>query len=208
MNTVNVILGHSLEQGFQRRISELDGRVRVRDVSDLLRKELRWADQAEISSAERAQLYDLLREAEVLLLPRPPRKLPPGAPKVSTVLSRSSALGWVHYVGAGLNYFDEMGIWELKATVTNSSGVAAVPIAEHVLYLMLMFARKAMVNAANKANKRWEKIRSFELRGRTLGIMGFGHIGRESARLAKALGMRVVITRRSAVRGFGFAGCG
>jgi D-2-hydroxyacid dehydrogenase (NADP+) len=91
-----------------------------------------------------------------------------------------------------------MGLWELKATVTNSSGVAAVPIAEHVLYMMLNFARKAMVNVVNKANKRWEKIRSFELRGKTLGIVGFGHIGHECARLAKALGMRIITTRRTA----------
>jgi D-2-hydroxyacid dehydrogenase (NADP+) len=199
VKTVNVILAHKLEEVFKRRIAELDRRVKVRDLSDLLRKELRWTDQAKLSGEEREKFYGLLRDAEVLLLPRPPRKLPPDAPKVSDVLSRSSALRWVHYVGAGLNYFNEMGLWELKATVTNSSGVAAVPIAEHVLHIMLIFARKAMVNFTNKANKRWERILSFELRGKTLGIIGLGHIGRECARLSKALGMRVIITRRSAV---------
>ena len=198
MKTVNILLGYKLAEGFQRRIAGLDRRVRVRDVSDLLRKELHWTDQAEISSEEREQLYDLLRDAEVLLLPRPPRKLSPDSPKVSDVLSRSSGLRWIHYVGAGLNHFNEMGIWEIKATVTNSSGVAAVPIAEHVLYIMLMFSRKAMVNFANKANKRWVRIHSSELRGKTLGIVGLGHIGQECARLSKALGMRIIITRRSA----------
>jgi D-2-hydroxyacid dehydrogenase (NADP+) len=199
LSTVNVILGHKLEEGFQRRISQLDGRVKVRDVSDLLRKELKWTDQPKISSEEREELYGILRDAEVFLLPRPPRKLPPDAPKVSDILSRSSSLRWVHYVGAGLNYFNEMGIWEIKATVTNSSGVAAAPIAEHVLHMMLMFARKAMANLANKANKHWEKIRSFELRDKTIGIVGLGHIGQECARLAKALGMQIIITKRSAV---------
>jgi D-2-hydroxyacid dehydrogenase (NADP+) len=199
LNPVNVILGYKLGEGFQHRISELEGRVKVRDVSDLLKKELRWTDQAEISSEEREQLYNQLRDAEVLLLPRPPRKLPSEAPKVSDILSRSSRLKWIHYVGAGLNYFNELGIWETKAIVTNSSGVAAIPIAEHVLHMMLMFARKAMANFANKANKRWVRMNSFELRGKTLGVVGLGHIGRECAGLAKALGMRIIITKRSAV---------
>jgi phosphoglycerate dehydrogenase-like enzyme len=197
LNNVNVILAHKLEEGFQRRISELDRRVKVRDVSDLLKKELQWTDQAKISSKEREELYGILRDAEVLLLPRPPRELPSDGPKVSDVLSQSSGLRWIHFVGAGLNHFHEMGIWEIKATVTNASGVAAVPIAEHVLYMMLMFARRAIVNFTNKANKRWEKISSFEVRGKTLGIVGLGQIGQECARLSKALGMRILVTKRS-----------
>ncbi len=199
MNAVNVILGYKLAEGFRRRIAELDGRVRVWDLSGLLQKELQWTDQPRISGGERAELYGLLHDAEVFILPRPPKKMPSGSPKISDIFSESSGLKWIHYVGAGLNCFDEMGIWETKAIVTNSSGVAAIPISEHVLYMMLVFARKALVNFANKTDKRWVRIKSCELRGKTLGILGFGHIGQETARLAKALGMRVIVTRRSAV---------
>jgi phosphoglycerate dehydrogenase-like enzyme len=46
--------------------------------------------------------------------------------------------------------------------------------------------------------KKWERITPSGLRGKTAGIVGLGHIGREIARLSKAFGMRVVATRRGA----------
>jgi phosphoglycerate dehydrogenase-like enzyme len=198
MEPVNVVSAYRLEEALRRRIAAVDRRVVVRDISGLFQRELRWAGEGRLSGGERETLYSALKGAEVLLFPRPPKVLPLEAPQAADLLARSPALRWVHYVGAGLNHFNEMGLWQLGATITNSSGVAAVPIAEHVLYLMLMLVRQAAVNLANKAKRRWEKIQSQELRGKTLGVVGLGHIGQEVARLAKALGMQVLATRRSA----------
>lgn len=48
----------------------------------------------------------------------------------------------------------------------------------------------------NKSNKNWEKYPILELRGATFGVVGFGDIGRASAKLAKAYGMRIIALRR------------
>ncbi len=87
-----------------------------------------------------------------------------------------------------------------RILLTTTSGIHAVPMAEYTFALMLAFARKVPEMVMWKTEGIWpEKRRRFapvELRGATLGIIGYGSIGREIARLAKAFGMKVLAIKR------------
>ncbi len=66
--------------------------------------------------------------------------------------------------------------------------------------LMLMFAKNAPLSFKMMKTRRWKRYPPQTLRGKTVGIVGLGHIGREVARLSKAFGMGVIATRRSTRR--------
>ena len=113
-------------------------------------------------------------------------------------------LNWLHSTAAGVA---QLMYPELRASgiaVTNASGVHAVPIAEHVLGLLLAMARRFPSSFRHQAARHWgqqeiwdEPVRPRELRGATLLVVGLGAIGREVARLARGLGMRVAAVTRS-----------
>jgi phosphoglycerate dehydrogenase-like enzyme len=81
--------------------------------------------------------------------------------------------------------------------VTSGAGIASVAIAEWIMGTMVMLAKNLHVYVRLQGEARWESRRSSELDGKTVGIVGLGAIGRETARRARAFGMRVVATRRN-----------
>ncbi|MFI2365902.1 D-2-hydroxyacid dehydrogenase [Promicromonospora sp. NPDC019610] len=83
-----------------------------------------------------------------------------------------------------------------EVTVTSSAGNGAVPLAEQALMLMLMLSRQALRWGDAQRAHRWERFTHDELAGRTVGIYGYGNVGRELAVRARAFGMRVVALRR------------
>lgn len=118
----------------------------------------------------------------------------------SDLLARSRQLRWVHLTIAGVEFLEELEI-PPHVKITIASGVAAEGIAEHVIGLMIVLDRR--LDLAIKQQQRWvwnqegivEHIRG--LRGRTVGVVGLGHNGQAVARLAKAVGMRVIgLTRQ------------
>jgi phosphoglycerate dehydrogenase-like enzyme len=84
--------------------------------------------------------------------------------------------------------------------ITGVSGIHATPIGEFVLQFMLMFVKGAPRCFQMKLKHQWQRFPPTVLRGKTVGIVGLGHIGREVARLSKAFGMEVIATRRSAIK--------
>jgi D-3-phosphoglycerate dehydrogenase len=90
--------------------------------------------------------------------------------------------------------------------VANVPGVNANAVAEHVLRSMLALARQTQQVSAVLRAQGWAAARAaaeggVELRGRTLGVIGFGHVGQAVARLAQlGLGMRVLAHSRSPLR--------
>ncbi|MES2612121.1 MAG: NAD(P)-dependent oxidoreductase [Pseudomonadota bacterium] len=109
-------------------------------------------------------------------------------------------LQWVHLASAGIDFFPP---WLLDVPlVTCSRGVAAVPIAEYVLAALLTHEKawdSLKVDGASRWRDTFQRVDrqpSGTLQGRTLGIAGYGAIGREVARLAQAFGMQVTALRR------------
>jgi len=93
--------------------------------------------------------------------------------------------------GTGTDHIDLPAAARHGVKVANTPGVSAVSIAEHTLALLLAVARRIpQVDRATRAGE-WARGQSVELRGKTCGIIGLGAIGREFARLAAGIGMRV-----------------
>jgi len=94
--------------------------------------------------------------------------------------------------GTGTDHVDLAAAARNSVTITNTPGVSAVSIAEHGLALLFAVARRIpQTDAATRAGG-WPRGRSLELAGKTCGVIGLGAIGRQFARLAGAIGMRVV----------------
>lgn len=86
-------------------------------------------------------------------------------------------------------------------TFTTARGIHAKPLADFVLMAILWFAKDGFRMVRDQAAHRWVRYCGRDVRGATVGIVGFGTIGREVARACRALGMRVIATKRTAVAG-------
>ncbi|MEJ2558492.1 MAG: D-2-hydroxyacid dehydrogenase [Anaerolineae bacterium] len=111
--------------------------------------------------------------------------------------ARAPKLRWVQLHSAGVNQVQDTPLWESDVIITTLSGVHASNMAEYVLMMMLAFAHRLprMLDYQARAewpSQRWRKFVPQELRGATLGVIGYGSIGREVGRLAHAFGMRVL----------------
>ena len=103
-------------------------------------------------------------------------------------------LKWIHALSAGVDGL--MAVPEIRARrvrVTATKGIHGGTIAEHVLGMILCFARGFHVLRDRQRNKEWRKhLEAYEIHGKTVGILGLGNIGRVVARKCKLMGMRVV----------------
>jgi phosphoglycerate dehydrogenase-like enzyme len=109
-------------------------------------------------------------------------------------------LKWMHYYGAGVDGLDADHFEKHGILCSNSRGVAAPNIAEHVFAMMLSFARSLQRLSRAQAAEMWVKnteIEVFELHGKRVGVVGLGAIGQEIAVRAAAFGMQVSGLRKS-----------
>jgi glyoxylate/hydroxypyruvate reductase len=114
--------------------------------------------------------------------------------------SLAPRLRWLQATSAGIGaYVARLGYAErMPDTVfTTASGVHVAPLAEFCLLAMLAFSRRLSTMVAQQRDRRWERFSGTDLAGRTVVIYGLGAIGREVARVARALGMRTVGVKRS-----------
>jgi phosphoglycerate dehydrogenase-like enzyme len=84
-----------------------------------------------------------------------------------------------------------------RTVFTTAAGVHAQPLAEFCVLAMLTFHRRFLQTLRDKTRTHWERFASTDLRGQTLVVVGVGRVGGEVARVARALGMRVVGVKRS-----------
>ncbi len=111
-------------------------------------------------------------------------------------------LRWLQIESAGFSHLFPHRLGERGVTVTNARGIFDCPIAEWCVAMMINLARDLRTLIRHQDAGIWERSAQFggEVRGRTLGIWGYGGIGRETARLARALGMTVHVLTRSGVK--------
>ena len=95
--------------------------------------------------------------------------------------------------GTGTDHVDLEAAARFGVTVTNTPGVSAVSIAEHAMALLFAVARRIPEMDRLTRTGAWERGRFIELRGKTCGVIGYGAIGREFARLAAGIGMKVMM---------------
>jgi phosphoglycerate dehydrogenase-like enzyme len=109
------------------------------------------------------------------------------------------SLKLVQLCSAGFAQLENLGLSSRGVRVSTASGVNDVPIAEWAITMMVALARDLPLMFRNQQQGIWDRGARFqtEIRGRTLGIWGYGGIGRETARLASAMGLRVHVMTRS-----------
>ena len=94
--------------------------------------------------------------------------------------------------GIGTDSIDLVTAKERGVVVSNQPGRTAPVVAEHIIGLMFAAAKRAAFMTAELKAGRWGIMEGVFLRGKTLGLIGTGNVGREVAGMATALGMKVV----------------
>lgn len=117
-------------------------------------------------------------------------------------LAEAPKLRWVHTSAVAVETLCLPELFARHIVVTNTRGVQALPIAEHVLAVTLALAKQLPFVIENQQQARWAQNEfvatrlPWLLKGRTLGLIGVGTIGAEIAKRAEAFGMRVIALRR------------
>jgi phosphoglycerate dehydrogenase-like enzyme len=145
------------------------------------------------------ETLDAMPGAQGLVLVHGPQ---PEARRILDALAAKEAtVRWMHFISAGREGYDEQG-YPPGVIVTYAGGGVAPAVAEHAMALMLALGRRVpdMVRTV-MARRAWDRTlvapHARSLEGGTLAIVGYGHIGRELARRARAFDMRIVTISRS-----------
>ena len=145
-----------------------------------------------VSFAEEARTLSskLIQDAEVLFCSFPPLNF-----------GDMQVVRWVQLASSGYSQLFPYDLPGLGIRATNARGCFDVPIGEWCIAMMINLLRDLPQMARNQHARVWDRGPQFqrELRGLTVGIWGYGGMGRQIARLAKCLGMRVHVQTRSGV---------
>lgn len=127
------------------------------------------------------------------------------------LILRAPKLRWYQQWGAGADWLLRYPeVREHAFTLTNASGVHAIPITEHIMAYMFSLARQLPHAVRAQLDRRWDRPERdgfsaqepiFELYGRTLLLVGVGAIGQRTAEVAAGIGMRVLGIRRDPEQG-------
>jgi phosphoglycerate dehydrogenase-like enzyme len=113
------------------------------------------------------------------------------------LLARAPNLRWVHSATSGVERALTPAALSRNIVVTNARGVFTRPIAEHVLLMILAISRRLPQLLELQRERTWQPLEGRELRDLTIGIVGYGSLGRAIASLATAFGARVLVMRRN-----------
>jgi phosphoglycerate dehydrogenase-like enzyme len=117
------------------------------------------------------------------------------------LMKRSPQLKWIQLMSAGADHILKGMLAERKTVaITTGSGVAASTIAEYTIASILAWAHVFPATMRAQLKRQWKRTGFMDIepmRGKTLGVIGYGSIGRETARIAQALGMDVLALKRN-----------
>ena len=116
------------------------------------------------------------------------------------LLARAPRLAWVHSASAGVERVLTPTARARHITITNARDVFSQPIAEYVLTMILAVTRRLPQLLELQRERTWQPLEAVEMHDVTIGLVGYGSLGRTVGRLASAFGARVVATRRHADR--------
>ncbi len=104
---------------------------------------------------------------------------------------------WIHSLSAGLEKLLFPELVESEVPVTNARGVFKRSLAEFALLGMLYFFKRVRHLVESQRLHNWTDFNVEWLPGKVMGVVGYGEIGRECALLAKAMGVKILATRRN-----------
>lgn len=125
-------------------------------------------------------------------------------PITASIMDRCPKMKYVGVTATGYNIVDVKAAAQRGVTVTNVPGYGTETVAEFVFALLLHMTRQVSVCADSVQKGDWCKCEDFcylpsqqmSLFGKTMGIVGFGQIGRKTAEIARAFGMKVIVYTR------------
>lgn len=147
------------------------------------------APDANIVLAKPDQAADYIEDADILVTW--------GHLDIRGHLPKAARLKWIHALSAGVDRLLAPELAQSDIILTNSRGIHGIPMAEHVIALILAFSRGLPQAFCNQQKKLWQRMKTDEIYDKTIGIVGLGSIGREIAKRAKALGLKVLATKRT-----------
>lgn len=168
---IRILIGRDLDDKLVQRILDVGPGIEI-DVSH--------------DSEERDRK---VREADILFTHRP-----------GIDMNNAPNLKWIHFMWEGVDHIltgedDYPGI-----ILTNSSGAHSIPIAEYVFACMLQFTKKFDLYREYQSRREWlgwwDQPQTGSLNGKTIGIVGYGRIGRAVAKIARGFDMRVIAMKR------------
>jgi len=194
--THTILIASYLEPEHVDRIRQVDASLNVVYEPGLLRPPRYPADHTgaptERTPDAEVRWQRLLRDAEILFdFDRTHREdLPELAPKVRWIQATSAGIG---QLVKRMGYDTRMP----ETVFTTASGVHAGPLAEFCLMVVLAFHKGLPRMLRDQQRKHWERYAGTDLAGRTVVVIGIGSIGREVARVLKALGMITIGVART-----------
>lgn len=149
-------------------------------------------DLAEIDYLKtREELGEKIADADIVI----------GGPIPDDALKNARRLKFIQATSAGVDKFNFKLLKERGIILASAKGCNAREVAEHALALMLALAKKIPSMDRTLKSGKWIPWKSEtmigDLEGKTVGIIGYGRIGRELAKLCKALGMRILAVKRT-----------
>lgn len=183
---INIALAFRIDEESIARIEALDPRIRMIDVSQISGR------GGEPDAETKARIIAGLAIAEILL---GPNRIP------IEYFDAAIRLKWFQSINAGIERMDRDGLLKRGFVVTSAAGLASVAIAEYVMGTIVMLTKGLHTAARAQQEHRWDFRMTGEVAGKTVGIVGLGEIGRETAKRARAFGMRVLASRRTVAAG-------
>ena len=114
------------------------------------------------------------------------------------LLEATPNLQWVHSLWVGIDKLLTPAFKAAPVPLTNARGAYSKSLAEFCILGILFHAKNVRRLLRQEAAAHWEKFDSTEIHGQTLGIIGYGDIGKEVARRAHGMGLKVQAVRRNA----------
>jgi D-2-hydroxyacid dehydrogenase (NADP+) len=152
----------------------------IRKVSDRIKLE-KATDEENVS--------DAVRDAEVIF-----------GRFSKQMLLASEKLRWVQVPSAGVDHHLYREFLDSEVILTTSSGVHRMPISEMIFAMILTFTKRLHEFMRYQLEGKWNRVAPDELAGKTIGILGLGNIGMETAWKARCFGMKVLALKRRPMR--------
>ncbi|WP_130859217.1 D-2-hydroxyacid dehydrogenase [Gracilibacillus phocaeensis] len=162
------------------------------DLSHHLLSAIRSAapDWKVVASKDSKSIQEDLEQAEIVLHWK--------SAAANTLLQNNNQLKWVQAWSAGVDSLPLSGLQQKDVMLTSANGVHAFPISETIFAMILGLTRKIHTYVRQQQEKNWHNGGlELEIHQKTIGIIGTGAIGQETAKIAKAFGMKTLGVRHS-----------
>lgn len=148
--------------------------------------------------AHRFQFFEHMDHVTEAALAKADVLLTYGEDLTPAVVGKMPRLKWIQVLSAGMDAMPFDILKKRNILVTNARGIHGIQMAEYALGMILSLVRRSFHFYDLQKQRRWDRsVRVDEAYGKTLGIVGYGAIGSEMAKRAKAFGMHVIALKKN-----------